>query len=269
MADRRLNSVRGMFSKNQKNNPPKKKVPKRYRAANKQKANANNLNQFANMDPKQLNLNKQKPAQKQPLQNQQEMSEMDRVLVQRMREIENTIGKLVADVQYLDSKNPAVSAKMTKMLVEMINTLWNIGNIAINYQKNNQLSLVDNQLKKQEQRILKIIEDPKKDSVNITNELNEVKMCQKIINDSLRPINSTVEYYNIIMSKLTKWGFEIKNPIGQKYDAHIDIDILAFEDADPNLKEPTITETKKPEIYLNNKKIQKAQVVVTKAGAKK
>jgi hypothetical protein len=92
-------------------------------------------------------------------------------------------------------------------------------------------------------------------------------MCQKIINDSLRPITSTVEYYKVLMQKLSNWGFEIKDPIGQKYDAYMDIDVIAFEDGDPNLKVPTITETKKPEIYLNGNKLLKAQVIVTKAGA--
>lgn len=93
-------------------------------------------------------------------------------------------------------------------------------------------------------------------------------MCQKIINDSIRPINSTVEYYNLLMSKLSKWGFEVKDPIGQKYDVNMDIDLISFENPDPNLKEPTITETKKPEIYFKGNKILKAQVVVTKAGTK-
>lgn len=265
MSENPLNSVKGIFNRNPKQNNKKnnKVLHAEKHRPNLKNQNVNLKNKNVKLNPKQIKKVKQMQANP----NTGELSEMDAVLMKRMREIENVVGKLVADIQYLDSKNPAVSSKMTGMLIEMITNLWVIGNIAINYQENNQLTVLDNYLSNQEQKLLKFMENPKADALKIKNDLNEIKMCKKIVNDSLRPINSTVEYYNILMSKLSNWGFEIKNPIGQKYDAHMDIDVLAFEDANPNYKEPTITETKKPEIYFNNKKILKAQVVVTRAGA--
>lgn len=266
MKDDRINSVKGMFNRNQKKTPKKKK-PKRYRAADKQRAKPKNINPFGNSNLKQNNLPKQGQRQA-PVQNQTELSPMDNVIKQRMQEIEKAVGKLVADVQYLDSKNPVVSSQMRKNLIELITTLWTIGKIAKNYQDNNQLSVVNNYLSKQEKGLMNMIENPKYDSVRISNELNEVKMCQKIIKDSLRPNNSIVEYYNVLMHKLSGWGFEIKDPIGQKYDAHMDINVIFFEEGDPNLKALTITETKKPEIYLNGNKILKAEVIVSRPGSK-
>nr|WP_294999552.1 phosphoribosylaminoimidazolesuccinocarboxamide synthase [uncultured Methanobrevibacter sp.] len=267
MSDNPLDSVKGMFNRNNKGNSQNKKNKnqQRVRARAKQRPNLKNKGQFANLNQKPLNNLNQNAVPQKP----EELSEMDTVVMQRMREIENVVGKLVADIQYLDSKNPAVSSKMTKIMVEMVTNLWVMGNIAIKYQKQNQLSVVTGYLSKQEEKLTHILENPKYDSVRVNDNLNEVKICQKIINDSLRPINSTVEYYNVLLSKLSNWGFEIKDPIGQKYDAYMDIDVLAFEDENPNLKVPTITETKKPEIYFNGKKVLKAQVVVTRAGAEK
>lgn len=258
MSENPFNSVKGIFNRNPKINNQKDKNVVRN---NRQGLNLKNQN--LNLNPNQI----KKAKQMQASQNNSELSEMDAVLMKRMREIENSVGKLVADIQYLDSKNPAVSSKMTGMLAEMITTLWKIGNIAINYQENNQLNIVNNFLAKQEQKLLKFMENPKVDALKVNQDLDEIRTCQKIVNDSLYPLNSVVEYYNVLMSKLSGWGFEIKNPIGQKYDAHMDIDVLTFEDANPNFKEPTITETKRPEIYFNNKKILKALVVVTRAGA--
>lgn len=258
MVDKKLNSVKGLFNRNQKSNNTNKKkaMPK-----GKQKLNPN----IQNINLNQTQLKKAKQMQMNP--NQKEMAELDSVVMTRMREIENTITKLVADVQFLDSKNPALSSKMTGMLVEMIINLWKIGNILIEYQENNQLAVVKDFLSKQEQKLLKILENPNVDVKKANMDLDEIKGCQKIVEDSLRPINTTVEYYNLLMSKLSNWGFEVKNPIGQKYDAYMDIDVLAFEEANPNFKEPMITETKKPEIYFKDNKILKAQVIVTRAGA--
>lgn len=258
MGENHLNSVKGIFNRNSKQNNQNKNV------LHAEKCRPNLKNQNVNLNPNQLKKAKQMQANS----NDGQLSEIDEVLMKRMREIENVVSKLVADIQYLDSKNPAVSSKMTGMLIEMITNLWVIGNIAINYQENNQLTIVDNFLSKQEQKLLNYMEDPKADALKIKNDLSEIKMCQKIVDDSIRPINSTVEYFNVLMLKLSNWGFEIKDPIGQKYDAYMDIDVFAFDDANPNFKEPIITETKKPEIYFNNKKILKAQVVVTRAGAK-
>ncbi|WP_298523265.1 hypothetical protein [uncultured Methanobrevibacter sp.] len=280
MSDNRFNSMKGIFNRNQNGNSPKNrniKKPKRTPRKNQQMNNLNNDNPFVNFNKKQKqsaqnqnvpnqNIIKQNAAN---IPNQRELSEMDTVLLKHMRAIEKEIGKLVADVQYLDSKNPVVSSEMNKILVELITNAWTIGNIVTTYQEQNELDKVTQFLSEHEKRILSIMENPNKNSPNITNELNEVRTCQKIINDSIRPINSTAEYYNLLMSKLSNWGFEVKNPIGQKYDVHMDMDILAFEDADPNLEVPIITETKKPEIYLNGNKLARAQVIVTKAGAKK
>lgn len=260
MADRKLNSVRGLFNRNQNinNTNIKKGMPN-----GKQKLNPNIQN--INLNQNQLKKAKQIRADS----NQKEMSELDNVLVTRMREIENTVTKLVADVQFLDSKSPVLSSKMTRMLVEMITNLWNIGNILIEYQENNQLAVVSDFLSKQEQKLLKILKNSNADVKKVNNDLDEIKSCQIIMEDSLRPINTAVEYYNLLMSKLSNWGFEVKNPIGQKYDAYMDIDVLAFVEANPNFKEPMITETKKPEIYFNDNKILKAQVIVTRACGEK
>ena len=199
---------------------------------------------------------------------QRELSEVDKVYLQHTSVIEKEIAKLVTDVQYLDSKNPVVSSKMKKIMVELITNAWKIGNIVTTLKEENELASVSQLLSKYEKGYLEDINDSKADS-NTVNELKSVKTCQKIIDDSLHQINSTVEYYNILMSKLSDWGFEVKNPIGQKYDVHLDMDILAFEDSDPYLEVPIITETRKPEIYLNGNKLARAQVIVRKAGGKR
>lgn len=280
MSDNRFNSMKGFFNKNQNGNSPKKKnakPPKRMRGKKPQGNNINNNNNpFANFNKqKKIPQNQKVPNQNairpnaQNMPYQRELSEMDTVLLKHMRVIEKEIGKLVADVQYLDSKNPVVSSEMNKILVELITNLWKIGKIVTTYQEQNQLDRVNQYLSKHEKRALKIMEDPAKDYPNITKELDEIRMCQKIINDAIRPVNSTAEYYNLLISKLSNSGFEIKDPIGQKYNVHMDMDILAFEDADPNLEVPMITETRKPEIYLNGNKLARAEVIVTRAGAKK
>lgn len=280
MSDNPLKSMKGIFNRNPKENSPENKnikKPKKTRVKNQQRKKLNNVDPFPNYNQqskKQFPLNQK--AQNPNMANQfdsnmpypQELSEMDKIFLKRMRVIEKEISKLVADVQYLDSKNPVVSSEMSRILVELITNVWKIGNIVTTYQEQNQLTIVTKYLSKHENRLLKIIEDPKKDSPHINDELKELRLCQKIINDSIHPINSSVEYYNVLMSKLSNWGFEVKNPTGQKYNVHIDMDVLAFEDPDPNLKEPMITETKKPEIYLNGNKLARAQVIVTKAGAK-
>lgn len=251
MSENPLNSVKGIFNRNQKGN------------------NTKNIPPRAKIDMNQINQNMLKnPKQAIPNPNKKESSELDMIFINRMQEIEKVVAKLVKDIQVLDSKNPAISSKMNGILVEMIINIWKIGGIVTDYQENNQLGVVCNLLSNQEQELLKIMENPKADAAKLGKDLSEVQMCQKIINDSIRPINSTVEYYNLLMSKLSKWGFEVKDPIGQKYDVNMDIDLISFENPDPNLKEPTITETKKPEIYFKGNKILKAQVVVTKAGTK-
>ena len=273
MGDNRFNSMKGFLNRNQKGNSQKNKNIKKPKTRGKkqQKNNLNDNNPFVNFNQKQLpqnqNISNQNVNNNMPY--KKELSEIDTVLLKHIRAIEIEIGKLVEDVQYLDSKNPVVSSEMSKMLVELITNAWTIGNIVTTYQEQNQLDNVIQLLSKHEKRLLRVLEDSSKNSQNITNELNEVKSCQKIIKDAIRPINSTAEYYNLLMSKLSNWGFEVKNPIGQKYNVHMDMDILAFEDADPNLEVPMITETKKPEIYLNGNKLARAQVIVTKAGVKK
>lgn len=267
MNEKRINSVKGIFNRNQKNNlSNNRNVGRKNKPQNPKKAGNQKNNPYANLSPNQI---KKLSKQNKPVPKQKELSELDTVLLQRMREIENVIGKLVADVQYLDSKNPVASSKMTKIVVELIYTLWTIGNIAIEYQKNNQMAVVNNLLLKNEKRLLKLIENPKTDTDKLKVELNEVRASKKIINDSLRPINITVDYYDMILLKLSSWGYEIKDPIGQKYDAYMDIDVLAFEDGDSDLKVPTITETKKPEIYYKDNKILRAQVIVTNSSTKK
>ena len=244
-----LNSMKGIFNRNQNENSPNKKK------SIKRKQRKKNLNQIGT---------KQTPSDNEY---QREFSELDKVYSQHIHKIENEIKALISDVQYLDSKNPVVSSQMKKIMVELITNLWVIGNTVRTYKEENQLTVVSQQLSKYEKIYLKQMEDPDVNP-NIINEFNNIKRCQKIINESLHPINSTLEYYEILMSKLYNWGFEVKNPKGQKYDIHMDMNILAFEKSDPNLEVPTITETKKPEIYLNGNKLAKAHVIVTRAGKK-
>lgn len=265
MNEKRINSVKGIFNRNSKNNlSNNNNISGKNKSYNPKKV-GNRKNPYADLNPNQL---KKLSNQSKPVPKQKELSELDTVLLQRMREIENVIGKLVADVQYLDSKTPAASSKMTKIVVELIYTLWTIGNIATEYQKNNQMAVVNNLLLKNEERLLKLIENPKTDTAKLTGELNEVRASKKIINDSLRPINIIVDYYEMIILKLSSWGYEIKDPIGQKYDAYMDIDVIAFENGGSDLKVPTITETKKPEIYYKDNKILRAQVIVTNSNTK-
>ncbi|MDO5825145.1 MAG: hypothetical protein Q4Q22_02085 [Methanosphaera sp.] len=249
------NPMKGLFKRNED-----KKYPK---------AKGNHKTRQVNHAPNQRIENKK--GAKQNASNapyQRELSEIDKVYLQHMREIETQIAKLISDVQYVDSKNPVVSSQMKKIMVELITNAWKIGNIVTTLKEENELADVSQLLSKYEKRYLKDIHDSK-DSLKAANELKSIKMCQNIINDSLHQISSTAEYYTILMSKLSDWGFEVKNPIGQKYNVHMDMDILAFEDSDPNLEVPVITETKKPEIYLNGNKIARAQVIVRKAGGKK
>ena len=237
MSDNRFNSMRGFFNKNQNGNSPKKKnakPPKRMRGKKPKNNVNNNNNPFANFNQNQKRVaqNQNVPNQNAMNQNaqnmpyQKELSEMDTVLLKHMRVIEKEIGKLVSDVQYLDSKNPVVSSDMKKILVELITNVWKIGKIVTDYQEQNQLDRVNQYLSKHEKRALKIMEDPTKDYPNITNELDEIRMCQKIVNDALRPINTTAEYYDVLMSKLSNRGFEVKDPTGQKHDIHMDMDII-------------------------------------------
>lgn len=98
----------------------------------------------------------------------------------------------------------------------------------------------------------------------LKNQLEEIKKAKKIIKDSLRPIDSIVRQYEIILLKLTKFGFEIRDLTGDTYSVNKNIDVKAFEH-DSNIKEDIISETVKPEIYYKNQKILKAEVYVTLA----
>ena len=253
------NPMKGLFNRNQE-----KKYPKNTNKNNKWNPKTKRVNHSPNKRIQNNGVNRNASN----VASQRELSEVEKVYLQHIRVIENEIAKLVSDVQYLDSKNPVVSSDMKKIMVELITNAWKIGNIVTTLKEENELTVVSQLLSKYEKGYLKDMNDSKADS-NTVNELKSVKMCQKIINDSLHQINSTVEYYNVLMSKLSDWGFEIKNPIGQKYDVHLDMDILAFEDSDPNLEVPVITETRKPEIYLNGNKLARAQVIVRKAGGKR
>lgn len=147
--------------------------------------------------------------------------------------------------------------EIEKILVELILNIWTIGNAAIDYQKNNQLSFLNELL----ENYGRILED------NLENNSN-IEKGQKIIKNSLRPIESINRYYETLMVKLSKNNFEVKERTGQKYTPGMSLDVLVFE-SDPNYKFNMITETIKPEIYYKNKLISRAQVVVTLADNKK
>ena len=251
------NPMKGLFKRNQDN-----KIPKNIN--NKRSHQGKLVNHASNQ---RMQYDKKVKSNASSASGQRELSEINKVYLQHMRVIEKEVANLISDVQYLDSKNPVVSSQMRNILVELIINAWKIGTIVTNLKEENELATVSQLLSKYEKDYSEIL-DFKPDSL-VADELKSIKDCKRIINDSLHQINSTVEYYNILMMKLSDWGFEVKDPIGQEYDIHLDMDIIAFEEADANLEVPVITETKKPEIYLNGNKLSRAQVIVRKAGKKR
>ena len=213
------NPMKGFFKRNQDNKYPKNTNSKRNYQSK--------LLTHASDDGMQYNKRKEKAC------NQREVSELDNVYIQHMQKIQNEIEKLVRDVQYLDSKNPSVSSQMRSILVDLIINAWKIGNIVTSLKEENELAEVSALLSKYEKDILKAINESEADSAT-AGELKSLKKCQSIINNSSHQINSMAEYYNILLSKLSDWGFEIRDPTGQEYDIHLDMDIIAFEDPDPD-----------------------------------
>ena len=64
---------------------------------------------------------------------------------------------------------------------------------------------------------------------------------------------------------LKKQGFEVKDMIGNSYNDGLIVDVIHVEEVnDPKVKAAFISETIRPAIYLNNRLIQKSEVVVTK-----
>ena len=153
--------------------------------------------------------------------------------------------------------NEKLPPEIENVLVELISTIWTIGNTAIKYQNENQLSFLNDLLENCD----KILSNNTKDEI-------EIKKGQKVIKDSLRPIDSISRYYETLMVKLSKNGFEVKDRTGQKYTPGMSLDVLVFE-TDPQYKVNTITETIKPDIYYKDKLISRAQVIVTLANSKK
>lgn len=263
MNENPLNSMKEILNINQNENTQKndKKIKKIPFKRGQKRNNPNNK-----ISPKNSKIsNNVKNVPTTPY--QREISEVDKVFIDHTRKIENEIVKLIQDIQYLDSKNPVVDSEIKKILVELINNVWIMGNTVKTFQEENDLSFVNQLLSKYEKIYMDKIDSG--GGKNYTKELKNIITCKNLINESSRTINSTIEYYNVLISKLSNWGLEVKNPTGQKYDVHMDIDLLTWEDPDPNLDVPMITETRKPEIYLNGNKLSKAQVIVTKAGSKK
>lgn len=169
--------------------------------------------------------------------------------------------------------NQELPSEIENILVEIISTIWTIGNTAINYQNNNQLSFLNDLLENYEKILSNNINKAENNSNNDSDsfELNKeeinFKNGQKIIKDSLRPIDSISRYYETLMVKLSKSGFEVKDRTGQKYTPGMSLDVLVFE-TNPQCKVNRITETIKPEIYYKDKLISRAQVIVTLADSK-
>jgi hypothetical protein len=61
--------------------------------------------------------------------------------------------------------------------------------------------------------------------------------------------------------RLAEAGLLIQDHTGTRFDPGLSLEVLAFVD-DPALSEPTVVQTVKPCVYLNDRRIQMAQVIV-------
>ncbi|MBE6493296.1 MAG: hypothetical protein E7Z84_01615 [Methanosphaera stadtmanae] len=296
MGDNKKNNLFDRVSKSffNKNDKKDSKKNDKYSDAYKQVQNIqiNKKNQT-----RQYNVNQQYPSNR----IKKSSSGMEIILNNRLSEVQQVLIGLVEDIQksnpslkeiaelitnlwkigntakeYQENNQSAtlndILTNQEKILLDNIDEIQNkigqssaVDDVVINRDTSDETESVD----QMDEDIIVVDDDIQIEQLNqkineLKNQLEEIKQAKNIIKDSLRPINSIVRQYEIILLKLSKYGFEIRDLTGETYSVNKNIDVKAFEH-DSNIKEDIISETVKPEIYYKNQKILKAEVYVTLA----
>lgn len=101
------------------------------------------------------------------------------------------------------------------------------------------------------------------DSFNVNDYIQDVNYHKKSLDKTLVPVKNLTKKYDRTLKILKKYGFQIIEFDGKKFNEGMSVKVLAYDSRD-DVEEDTIIETVKPTIFFNDKEYLKGEVIVSK-----
>ena len=167
--------------------------------------------------------------------------------------------------------------KLIKGYVDTVFNIWRMGKDAkLNYEDNKKKLLYIDVILQDHMDLLVNIEKlffnvNKKyhiglkfdDTFDLEEYLQVVEYHRKTLEKTLIPLKNLSKKYNRTLKILQKYGFQIIEFDGKKFNDGMSIRVLGY-DSKPGVEEDIIIETVKPTIFFNDKEYLKGEVIVSK-----